>query len=94
MPTAHWNGRLIAESDDTVVVERNHYFPAEAVRAEFLVPSTTTTHCPWKGEASYYTLLVDGERNEDAAWYYPDPKPEAEQIRDRIAFWRGVEVRP
>ncbi|GAA1266848.1 DUF427 domain-containing protein [Kitasatospora nipponensis] len=93
MPSAHWNGRLIAESDETVIVEQNHYFPLAAVRAEYLEESATETGCPWKGTASYYTLLVDGQRNPDAAWYYADPKPEAEQIRGRVAFWRGVEIR-
>lgn len=89
---AQWNGTVLAESDDTVVVEGNHYFPREAVRAEYLVPSDQHTTCPWKGVASYYTVRVDGEENPDAAWYYPEPSPAAEQIRDRIAFWRGVEV--
>ncbi|GAB2718657.1 DUF427 domain-containing protein [Kitasatospora kifunensis] len=93
MPTAYWNGQVIAESEDTVVVEQNHYFPLSAVPAHYLIPSETTSFCPWKGTASYYTLVVDGERNEDAVWYYPEPKPEAEQIRGRVAFWRGVEVR-
>ncbi|MFI9271049.1 DUF427 domain-containing protein [Kitasatospora sp. NPDC052896] len=94
MTTAHWNGKLIAESDDTTVVEGNHYFPLAAVRAEYLETSDTTTVCPWKGTASYYSVLVDGSRNTDAAWYYADPKPEAERIRGRVAFWRGVEIRP
>ena len=94
MPTARasWNGEVIAESDDTVVVEGNHYFPADAVRRDVLVPSDTHTVCSWKGTASYYTIEVDGERNRDAAWYYPDPKPEATHVKDRIAFWRGVRV--
>ena len=91
--TAHWNGAEIARSDDTVVVEGNHYFPREAVNAAVLEPSATTTHCPWKGDASYHTLVVDGARNPDAAWYYADPKDAAAEIRDRIAFWKGVEVR-
>ncbi|WP_329571435.1 DUF427 domain-containing protein [Kitasatospora sp. NBC_01266] len=93
MPAAYWNGQLIAESDDTVVVEQNHYFPLSAVRPEYLADSSSTTFCPWKGTANYYTLVVDGERNEDAVWYYADPSPEAEQIRGRVAFWHGVEVR-
>jgi uncharacterized protein (DUF427 family) len=93
MVTATWNGQVIAESDDTVVVEGNHYFPPSAVRAEVLEPVDTTTVCPWKGTASYYDLVVDGERNPGAAWYYPTPKDAAAEIRDRIAFWRGVEVR-
>lgn len=92
MVQARWNGSLIASSDDTVVVEGNHYFPAESVNAELLRPSTKTTMCPWKGTAHYHSLHVDGAENPDAAWYYPDPKPKAQDIRDRIAFWRGVEV--
>jgi uncharacterized protein (DUF427 family) len=89
---AVWNGAVIAESDDTVVVEGNHYFPVASVDPAVLRPSDTHTFCPWKGTASYWTLEVDGRANPDAAWYYPDPKPRAEQIRDRIAFWRGVTV--
>jgi uncharacterized protein (DUF427 family) len=84
---------VLAESDDTVVVEGNHYFPPDAVRRDHLVASNTHTVCPWKGTASYYTVTVDGKTNEDAAWYYPDPKPDAEHVRDRVAFWRGVEVK-
>lgn len=90
---AIWNGKTIAESDDTVVVENNHYFPADSVEKECFKPSDTNTYCGWKGTASYYTLEVDGKTNPDAAWYYPDPKPEAENIRGRIAFWKGVEIR-
>jgi uncharacterized protein (DUF427 family) len=93
MVKASWNGAVIAESDATVVVEGNHYFPRSAVRSDCLVESSTHTNCPWKGTASYYTLNVDGATNPDAAWYYPDPKPAAAEIRDRIAFWKGVEVR-
>jgi uncharacterized protein (DUF427 family) len=89
---AVWNGAVIAESDNGVVVEGNYYFPAEAVRREYLRESETHTTCPWKGLASYYTLEVDGKQNEDAAWYYPAPKDAAKQITDHIAFWRGVEV--
>lgn len=89
---AVWHGIVLAESDATVRVEGNHYFPPEAVRREYLRDSGTQTGCPWKGTASYYTLVVDGEENPDAAWYYPDPKPAAEQIRDHVAFWRGVKV--
>ncbi|WP_068074599.1 DUF427 domain-containing protein [Novosphingobium lentum] len=92
MVEARWNGTLIASSDDTVVVEGNHYFPADAVNAALLRPSATTTVCPWKGTAHYHSLNVDGAENRDAAWYYPDPKPKAEAIRDRIAFWKGVQV--
>ncbi|HYJ86127.1 MAG TPA: DUF427 domain-containing protein [Pyrinomonadaceae bacterium] len=89
---ATWNNTTIAESDDTVVVEGNHYFPPESVKQEFLQPSTKHTTCPWKGEASYYDVVVNGEVNGAAAWYYPDPKPAAAEIKDRIAFWRGVTV--
>lgn len=91
--TASWNGREIARSDDTVVVEGNHYFPRASVSAEVLQPSATTTVCPWKGTAHYHTLAVDGAQNPDAAWYYPEPKDAAHAIRDRIAFWKGVTVR-
>ncbi|MCH7506298.1 MAG: DUF427 domain-containing protein [Proteobacteria bacterium] len=89
---AIWNQQLIAESDETVVVEGNHYFPPDSVQREFLQDSTTTTICPWKGTANYYTLMVDGQSNPDAAWYYADPKPAADQIRGRIAFWKGVQI--
>ncbi len=89
---AIWNGKVIAESDDTVVVEGNHYFPRESVDDTVLVDSETHTTCPWKGQASYYSLTVDGETNRDAAWYYPTPKKAAAGIGDRIAFWRGVVV--
>ena len=89
---ALWNGKVIAESDDTVVVEGNHYFPADAVRREFFEPSSKQTVCPWKGTASYYTVVVDDEKNADAAWFYPDPKSAAAEIKDRVAFWRGVTV--
>ncbi|MCW3012638.1 MAG: hypothetical protein JWO90_3042 [Solirubrobacterales bacterium] len=91
---ATWNGRTIAESDDTVVVEGNHYFPRSAVEEELVVPSAKTSHCPWKGDASYLTLCVDGAENADAAWYYPEPKPKAAEIKDRVAFWKGVEITP
>ncbi|WP_193614687.1 DUF427 domain-containing protein [Nocardioides lijunqiniae] len=89
---AMWNEKVIAESDDTVVVEGNHYFPADAVDAAVLRPSETQSHCPWKGEASYYSLEVDGKVNTDAAWYYPTPSEAAAEIQDRIAFWKGVTV--
>jgi uncharacterized protein (DUF427 family) len=89
---AIWNGQTIAESDDTIVVENNHYFPKQSVKAEFLTDSSTHTTCPWKGLASYYSLTVDGKTNPDAAWYYPDPKPAAAEIKDRVAFWKGVQV--
>lgn len=92
MVKARWNGVTIAESDDTVVVEGNHYFPQDAVDKALLRPSVTTSVCPWKGTASYYSLHVDGADNRDAAWFYPEPKPGAEAVRGRIAFWKGVEV--
>lgn len=92
MPTATWNGTVIAESEDTVVVEGNHYFPRESVRTELLRDSSTHTICPWKGTASYYSIEVDGQVNADAAWYYPEPKDAAKQIVDRLAFWKGVDV--
>lgn len=92
MPQAVWNGAVIADSDETVVVEGNHYFPRDAINAEFFEPSDAHTVCPWKGTASYFDVVVDGERNAGAAWYYPDPKPAAAEIKDRVAFWRGVEV--
>jgi uncharacterized protein (DUF427 family) len=89
---AVWNGAVIAQSNDTVVVEGNHYFPESAVTRSYLKPSSTHTVCGWKGTASYYTLVVDGKENADACWYYPDPKPAAAQIKGRVAFWRGVRV--
>ena len=91
MATATWNGHVIAQSDDTVVVEGNHCFPKDSVSAS-LPPSSTTSVCPWKGAASYYSIEVDGDVNTDAAWYYPSPKEAAKEIRDRVAFWRGVTV--
>jgi uncharacterized protein (DUF427 family) len=92
MPRALWKGTVIAESDRFELVEGNVYFPPEAVRREHLKDSATHTVCPWKGTASYYTVVVDGQENKDAAWYYPDPKPAASNIKDHIAFWRGVTV--
>jgi len=89
---AVWNGHVVAESDDTVVVEGNHYFPRSSLREDLLRPSATTTRCPWKGEASYYSLEADGRRSEDAVWYYPEPSPQAEMVRDRVAFWKDVRV--
>ncbi len=91
---ALWNDIVIAESDDTVVVEGNHYFPADALRREHFAPSDHRTTCPWKGEASYYHVTAGGRENRDAAWYYPSPKSAAAEIAGRIAFWRGVQVRP
>jgi len=92
MVKASWGGRVIAESNATVTVEGNQYFPPEAVKKEILKPSNHTTVCPWKGTARYYHVEVDGIRNENAAWYYPEPKPAAAEIKDRIAFWKGVRV--
>ena len=89
---ATWKGEVLAESEDTVVVEGNHYFPAESLRREHLRESGTHTTCPWKGEATYYSLMVNGELNPEAVWYYPDPKPEAQMVKDRVAFWKGVAV--
>ena len=89
---ALWNSTLLAESDDTIVVEGNHYFPAESVKREYFDESPTHTSCPWKGEASYYSVTVDGQVNKDAAWYYPEPKPAAAEIKNRVAFWRGVKI--
>jgi len=89
---ATWNAQVIAESDDIVTVEGNAYFPLASVRPEFLRESTTHSFCPWKGQASYYTLSVDGRDNKDAAWFYPDPKQAAAEIRGRVAFWKGVTV--
>ena len=92
MARATWNDQVLAESDQTVMVEGNHYFPPDSVKREFFEESTTTTTCPWKGEASYYTVSVDGQQNADAAWYYPNPKDAAMNIRDHVAFGRGVRV--
>lgn len=89
---AIWNGTVIAESAETVVVEGNHYFPPDSVNATYLERSDTKTRCPWKGEASYFSLVVNGESNADAAWYYPEPMEAAEEIRGMIAFWKGVQV--
>ena len=89
---AVWNGRVIAESDDTVVVEGNHYFPRAVLADDLVAPSVTTTVCSWKGTAHYYHLTVDGETNQDAVWYYPSPKLAAREIEGRVAFWHGVEV--
>jgi uncharacterized protein (DUF427 family) len=91
---AIWNGKVVAESNDTVEVEGNQYFPAASVKNDYLKESSTHTTCPWKGVASYYTLDVDGKKNEDAVWYYPQPKDEAKMVTGRVAFWRGVEVVP
>ena len=90
---ALWKNAVLAESDKTIVVEGNHYFPPEAVHRQYLKPSDTHTTCPWKGQASYYHIEVDGDVNEDAAWYYPGPKDAAQNIKDHVAFWKGVAVK-
>ena len=92
MAKAAWKNTVVAESDTFETVEGNIYFPADSVRREFFSESEYETSCPWKGVAKYYSITVDGEENPDAAWYYPDPKPAAENIRDHVAFWRGVKV--
>ena len=89
---AKWNGKVIAESEATIIVEGNHYFPADSVNKDFLSSSKTHTVCPWKGTASYYDLVVNGQTNKDAAWYYPQPSEQAKNIKGYIAFWKGVEV--
>lgn len=90
---AIWNNKIIAESSETVVIENNHYFPADAIKAEYFEERDTVTYCPWKGEASYYNIVVDGEKNKDAAWYYSEPKYAAKGIKNYVAFWKGVEVK-
>ena len=92
MKKATWNGATLAESDRTIVVENNHYFPSEDINQEYFQDSNTHTSCPWKGKASYYNVVVDGKENKDAAWYYPDAKEKAKNIEGYIAFWRGVKV--
>ncbi|MET9631373.1 DUF427 domain-containing protein [Lentzea sp. NPDC006480] len=94
MATAQWNGKIIASSDDTVVVEGNHYFPLDSVDPAVLTPTEHTSFCPWKGTANYYSLQVDGAENGNAAWYYAEPMQAAAQIKDRVAFWKGVEITP
>ena len=89
---AIWNGQTIAESDDTIVIENNHYFPQESIKKDYFKPSESKSMCPWKGQASYYTLEVDGSNNKDAAWYYPEPFDKAKEIKNRVAFWKGVQV--
>jgi uncharacterized protein (DUF427 family) len=93
MAKAIWNGRVIAESNDTVVIEANHYFPPDSLNRELLVESDHHTVCGWKGTASYFDIVVDGETNQQAAWFYPNPKPAVDNIRDYVAFWKGVEVK-
>lgn len=90
---AIYNGKTIAESDNTVVVEGNHYFPADSIKKEYFEETDTNTVCGWKGMANYYTVNVDGEKNVDAAWYYPDAKDEAKNIENYVAFWKGVEIK-
>jgi uncharacterized protein (DUF427 family) len=92
MPKATWKGTVLAESDDTVVVDGNHYFPAESLNRDFFRESETTSVCPWKGTASYYSLEVNGETNADCAWFYPNTKEAAKEIEGRVAFWKGVVV--
>ncbi len=89
---AVWNGTVVADSDDTVVVERNHYFPPDSIKREYFAESDNHSVCPWKGEASYYTIEVKGEVNRDAAWYYPEPSKAAAEIKDHVAFWKGVQI--
>ncbi len=89
---AIWNGAILAESDETIVIKGNHYFPADAINKEFFRASETHTACPWKGTASYYDVVANGETNKDAAWFYASPKTEAKEIENHVAFWKGVEV--
>ena len=89
---AIWNNQVLAESDETIVIEGNHYFPPESINKEFFKASNTHTDCPWKGTASYYTIAANGSENKDAAWYYPDTKEAAKPIEGYVAFWRGVKV--
>jgi len=92
MPKAIWNGKVIAESDKTIMVEGNHYFPRDSINNDFFVNSQSHTVCPWKGVASYYNVVVDGEENSNAAWFYAEPSNAAQPIKDHIAFWHGVQV--
>lgn len=92
MAKAIWENTVLAESDRTIEVEGNQYFPPDAIRQEFLKPNDHHTTCPWKGLARYYDVEIDGKKNSSAAWYYPDPKPAAKQIKDYVAFWRGVRI--
>ncbi len=89
---AIWKNQILAESDETVIVENNHYFPVSSLKMEYFVPSNTTTQCPWKGQVNYFSVVVGGEENKDAAWYYPSPKEAARDIKGRVAFWRGVKI--
>jgi len=92
MAKAIWKGKVLAESNDTIVIEGNHYFPPESINREYFQDSNTHTTCPWKGKASYYTIVDNGDTNKDAAWYYPNPSNMASEIKDYVAFWRGVNV--
>ncbi len=92
MAKAIWNGTVLAESDNCEIVEGNYYFPPDTIKSEYFKSSDTHTSCFWKGQASYYTVEVDGEQNKDAAWYYPEPKEKASNIKGYVAFWRGVKV--
>ena len=94
MATAVWNGVVIAESDETIQLEGNHYFPRESINDEYFAASSAQTRCPWKGTASYFDIVVEGKTNQGAAWYYPEPKPAASDIKDYVAFWKGVTVEP
>lgn len=89
---AIWNNQIIAESNETIIIENNHYFPSDSIKAELFVESNTHTTCPWKGEASYKSINVNGEINKDAAWYYPNPKDAAKEIKGYFAFWKGVKI--
>ncbi|MGY3053204.1 uncharacterized protein (DUF427 family) [Pedobacter sp. UYEF25] len=89
---ATWNGATLAESDDTIVIENNHYFPKSSIKDSLFKQSETHSTCPWKGQASYYSVIVDGQENKDAAWYYAEPKDAAKEIKDYVAFWKGVKV--
>ncbi len=89
---AIWKNQILAESNKTIVIENNHYFPPTSLNLDYFIKSETTTVCPWKGSASYYTIVVNGEENTDAAWYYPSPKEAAKEILDHVAFWNGVEI--
>ena len=89
---AIWNSTILAESNETIVVEKNHYFPVSSLKMEFFIPSETTSHCPWKGDANYYSVMVKGEENKDSAWYYQNPKKAAQEIKEHVAFWNGIDV--
>jgi uncharacterized protein (DUF427 family) len=90
---AIWNDKIVAESDETVLIEGNHYFPPNSINKKFLIKSNTSTRCSWKGIANYYSVNVDGKLNKDSAWYYPEPLEEAKQIKEYVAFWKGIELK-